>query len=135
MDIGAYEYQTPVSRISYAWLQQYGLPINTNTDTADLDGTGFNVYQDWVAGLNPTNAMSVLKMQALVSTNNPAGLAVTWQSVSGITYFLQSSTNLAAQPAFSTIQSNIVGQAGTTSYTDTNAVGAGPFFYRVGVGN
>jgi hypothetical protein len=133
VDIGAYEYQTPVSKISYAWLQQYGLPITANIDASDLDGTGFSVYQDWIAGLNPTNALSVLAMLPPVPTNSPAGVVVSWQSVSNRTYYLQSSTNLTMPSAFSTIQSNIPGQAGTTSFTDTSATNGGPYFYRVGV--
>jgi hypothetical protein len=132
-DIGAYEYQKPTSILSYAWAQQYGLPTDGSVDYADLDGTGFNVYQDWIAGLNPTNALSVLAMLPPAPTNNPTGLVVSWESVSNRTYFLQSSTNLGVHPAFSTIQSNIIGQTGTTTYDDTNAIGNGPFFYRVGV--
>jgi hypothetical protein len=133
VDIGAYEYQTPVSEIPYAWLDQYGLPIVAGIDTSDLDGTGFTVYQDWVAGLNPTNPASVLVMKMpVVATNSTTGIKVTWQSVTGIPYFLQRSTNLVSQP-FSIIQSNINGQANTTSYTDTTATNIGPYFYRVGV--
>ena len=98
-------------------------------DHADLDGTGFTIYQDWIADLNPTNPASVLAMQIPVATNNDSGITVTWQSVNTRTYCLQRSLDLS-QP-FSAIQSNLVGQADTTSYTDTSATNTGPYFYRV----
>jgi hypothetical protein len=130
VDMGAYEYQTPTSVISYVWLQQYGLPTDGSVDYTNLDGTAFNVYQDWIAGLNPTNSASVLAMLTPTATNNANGITVTWQSVSGISYNLLRSTNL---PAFTTLQPNIAGQTNTTSYTDTSATNNFSYFYRVSV--
>ena len=131
VDIGAYEYQTPTSVISYAWLQQYGLTNNGSADFADADGDGFNNWNEWRAGTSPADPSSLLKMTTV--TNDVSGMVVTWQSVTNRTYFLERSTNLLAQPAFETVATDIAGQPDTTSYTDTGAVGAGPFFYRVGV--
>jgi hypothetical protein len=130
VDVGAYEYQTPASAISYAWLQQYGLAIHANTDTSDPDSDGMNNWQEWIAGTDPTSNLSVLQMLAPASTNSPDGILVSWQSVNNRTYYLQRAASLGG---FSSIQSNLAGQAGITTFTDTNAAGSGPFFYRVGV--
>jgi hypothetical protein len=133
VDIGAYEYQTSESVISYAYLQQYGLPTDGSVDYADLDGSGFNVYQDWVAGLDPTNPASILAMLPSAATNKLAGVTVRRASVNGVQYLLQRSTNLTVQPLFQIIQENIAGQGGTTSYQDASATNNTPYYYRVGV--
>ncbi len=132
-DIGAFEVQSPASMISYAWLLQYGLPTDGTADSLDSDGDGMSNYAEWRCGTNPTNAASFLQMSSAIPASDFSSATITWQSVSGINYFVQRRGDLGAQPPFSTIQSNILGQAGTTSYLDTNAVGPGPYFYRVGV--
>jgi len=117
--------------LPYLWLQQYGLPTDGSADYIDSDHDGMNNWQEWVAGTDPTNPSSVLKMLAPYRT--PSGVWVYWQSVATRKYFLQCSTNPGAQPAFSTIQSNILGLTGTTPFMDANATGLGYRFYRVGV--
>jgi hypothetical protein len=132
VDIGAYEYQTPTSVISYAWLQYYGLPTDGSADFADPDHDGMNNWQEWRCGTCPTNANSALRLLSAQPTGT--NVTVTWQSVAGVSYFLECSTNLSATPSFTCAATNLLGQPGTTSYTDTAATNAGPYFYRVGVG-
>jgi hypothetical protein len=131
VDIGAYEFQGAINSDFLAWLQQYGLPTDGTTSYADPDGDGMNNWQEWIAGTNPTNALSVLRMVGV--SRNGSGLSVTWQSVSNRAYFLERSLNLAGHPAFILLATNIPGQVGTTTYSDATATGPGPFFYRVGI--
>ena len=130
VDMGAFEFQNPASTISYAWLQRYGLACDGSADCADSDGSGMNNWQKWVAGLNPNDVSSVL--QVLGPVTSGTNIVVTWHSVTGINYFLQRGSSLAPG-SFQPLATNIPGQAGTTSYTDTNTPAPGPWFYRVGV--
>lgn len=130
VDMGVYEFQADVSGQFVNWLQQNGLATDGSADFTDPDGDGMNNWQEWFAGTDPNNPLSVLQVLAPIPTNS-ASLIVTWQSVTGRNYYVQRSTNL--QTSFTAVQSNIVGQAGTTTYIDTRANHAGPFFYRVGV--
>ncbi len=132
VDIGAYEIQSPNSIISYAWLQQYGLPTDGSADYADTDHDGHNSWQEWMAGTDPTNASSVLRLNP-PSVTLPTCL-LRWSSDSAHNYFVQRATNLAGPVSFVLLRGNIPGLPGTTAYTDTNAPALGAAFYRVGTG-
>jgi len=99
VDIGAYEFQAPVSMISYAWLQQFNLPINPATDTADPDGDGVDNYHEWLAGSDPTNSFSFPPLLTLI----PYGpnVILTWPT-NAFGFTLQSTTNLGSPAAWAT---------------------------------
>ena len=102
VDIGAFEFQTPVSMISYAWLQQYGLPVNASTDTADPDGDAVDNYHEWLAGTNPTNALSSPAQLTIAPSGVlPSGIILTW-STNAVGFTLQSTTNLFSPAAWVT---------------------------------
>lgn len=99
VDIGAYEFQFPVSQISYAWLQHFNLPINPSTDTADPDGDGVNNYREWLAGSDPTNPFSFPPLLTLIPYG--ANVILTWPT-NAVGFTLQSTTNLVSPAAWST---------------------------------
>jgi hypothetical protein len=131
VDIGAYEFQAPGLGEFTAWLQQYGLPTDGSGDYADTDGDGMNNQREWICGTNPTDALSVLRMTT--TSNGPSGTTVSWLSVTNRSYFVLRGSNIMTLGSFQTVASNLVGQAGSTSYFDPSATGPGPYFYRVGV--
>ena len=131
VDVGAYEFQPGTSGLFLGWLDHYGLPTDGSADFVDTDSDGLNNQQEWWSGTVPTNQLSALRM--LTAAAAGTDLIVRWESVAGAIYSLERSTNLAVSPCFRLLATNLVGQTGTTTYTDTNATGFSPLFYRVGV--
>ena len=131
IDVGAYEFQSPQSRISYQWLSQYRLPTDGSIDFQDSDADGMSNWQEWRAGTDPTNAASVLNVFGVFS-NNASGITLTWPSVDARLYSVQRSADLSL-PNFTVISSNIAGLNGFTSWTDTNAPNPTAAWYRISV--
>lgn len=131
VDMGAYEFQSPASLISYAWLLNYRLPTDGSADLADSDHDGANNWQEWISWTDPTNASSALRM--LSARGSVSGIVATWSSVANRTYSLERATNLSLPSPFCVLRASLIGQNGSTSFTDSNTIGPGPFFYRIRV--
>jgi hypothetical protein len=131
VDMGAYE--RAFSLMPDDWLARYGLALDGSADFQDNDGDGMDNWREWRCETDPTNRLSLLKCMADKKMVTSAGIVVCWQSVTEKTYRVERSTNLFSLFSFTVIASNIIGQEESTTYTDTAAVGQGPYFYRVGV--
>jgi len=126
VDIGAYEFQSPVSMISYAWLQQFNLPINPSTDTADPDGDGVDNYHEWLTGSDPTNPFSFPPLLTLIPDG--ANVVLTWPT-NAVGCTLQSTTNLASPAVWNTNSPAPVVIGGQNVIT--NPITGARMFYRL----
>ena len=127
VDIGAYEFQSPTSIISYAWLQQHGLPISDSTDSADPDGDGVDNWHEWLAATDPTNPLSSPAQLTII----PSGpnLILMWPT-NAVGFVLQSTTNLGSSALWSTNSPAPLVANGLN--TVTNPITGGQQFYRLG---
>ena len=107
VDVGSYEFQTPLSQLSYAWLQSYNLPTDGSADFVDSDADGLSNWQEHLAGTDPTNDASALRVLSV--SPGSAAVTVTWQAVTNRNYFVQRTTDPSTQNCFSCIASNIAG--------------------------
>ena len=113
------------------WELQYFGHLTGTDPNADPDHDGMSNLEEWLAGTNPTNASSCLRLIAIPS-NNPNAFVVRWPSVAGKYYWLERATNLLT--GFNSIvRTNIAATAPTNTETDTAVLPGKARFYRVGV--
>ncbi len=63
------------------------------SDSVDSDGDGASDLAETLAGTNPNDARSVMRLSSVVP-NGPGAWRLAWTSVAGITYTVQTSTTL-----------------------------------------
>lgn len=110
------------------WAEQYFAVAVTNITTDDDDHDGMTEAQEAIAGTNPLDANSVLRLNSV--TAGATNATVTWTSVTGKTYLVQGATNVAGPYTDLTgTQTNATGSSVNLGFATTNAAG----FYRLRV--
>jgi hypothetical protein len=109
----------------------FGGPTNA-TAGADPDGDRHNNWQEWVAGTDPTNTLSVLRVNDSAAGAGAAWV-LTWSSTSNRLYSVQWSSNLRA--GFATVVSNLEATPAVNVYTDATHAAGHAGMYRIGVTN
>jgi hypothetical protein len=128
--MGAYEFQSPQSVISYAWLQRYALPTDGSADHTDFDQDGMNSWQEWRAGTDPTNAVSALRIRIYLSG---AGLRLIFGTELGRNYHVERTESLAAPVTWGPVLggANLSGTGAELELIDPDGTDLPQRFYRV----
>ena len=128
--VTSYE-QSPPHGTPIPWLIAYGFTNNFATaELSDLNGNGFAVWQDYLAGLNPLDANSVFSVQIAGAPpfDQPQ---INFSTVVGRTYRIETATSL---DSWIILRDGFAGTGGNISYTDLrNLSGVNAVYYRVAV--
>jgi len=100
----------------------------TDPTKSDTDGDGMTDGAEALAGTNPTDPASVLRVTD--STVNPGGFRLDWTAIPGKTYAVEFRDDLANTWSNLT---TVVAITSQTNVTDSSAVGQTKRFYRVRV--
>jgi hypothetical protein len=97
-----------------------------NVTTDDDDGDGMTEAEEAIAGTDPLNATSRFTVGSMQTMGNQATL--TWQSVAGKTYRIQSSTDLST---WNTVSGSETTATSTTTTRTITVMPGERQFYRV----
>ena len=94
----------------------FGSVSSNRTRYTDTDGDGMSDYAEFIAGTNPTNALSNLRFLTTVDSNNV--VTFQWSAIPGRIYEVQTSTNLSEWTPVSLWEQAV---ASPMTYSWTNA--------------
>ena len=105
-----------------AWQQEYFGNTNVNAN-ADPDGDGMSNLQEYLAGTNPTDPNSRLRITAISGNAVGSTATLTWTSVPSRLYYVEERTNLTSGAWATNMTLGVVspdpGSTTTRSLTDT----------------
>jgi hypothetical protein len=119
----------PASITSDEWkLHFFGsLTSSLAGDNVDADGDGALNWQEYLAGTDPANPLSVFKFNGSgITSNGSNGVALSWLTAPGKTYILQSTPAIGGR-SWTAINTN-AGDGYTYQFTQNNYNGTAKFF-------
>ena len=104
--------------------------LGTNPNLFDTDSDGSSDGAETIAGTNPLDASDYFRILSVGATDTPNRIQITWASVTGKTYVVESSTDLEGNWSLH----DTVTAGGSTSIT-TDQTSGRRRFYRIRVRN
>jgi len=131
-------WQTPLPPVAVTsrgtpvpWLVSYGWTNDFEAvDAGDADGDGMATWQEYVAGTNPVEALSALRLS--VEATQPAGVRLSWPSAANRLYAVWTSTGLRSSAGFTLLTNNLVATPPVNTFVDLSQEAA-PRFYQIEV--